>query len=227
MDGFIFFKTSYHLKIIVISDTHGKHRMVKLPTGDVLIHAGDVSYRGERHEVEEFLKWFSNQPHPYKVFIAGNHDFFFERTKPKLIEAIMPINVTYLNDSGIEINGCKIWGSPITPQFFQWAFNRKRGEAVRKHWDLIPPDTNLLITHGPPYRILDQTVYEQHVGCKDLLLRVQEIAPQYHLFGHIHEAYGSIIQNGTRFINASIVNENYDLVHQPIVIDWKRITQPD
>jgi Icc-related predicted phosphoesterase len=214
------------LKIVVISDTHGKHRLVKLPKGDVLIHAGDVSYRGERYEVEDFLKWFSNQPHPHKIFIAGNHDFFFERTKPKAIESIMPVNVTYLNDSGIDINGCKIWGSPITPQFFQWAFNRKRGEAVRRHWELIPMDTNILITHGPPYRILDQTIYDQYVGCKDLLLRVQEVAPQYHLFGHIHEAYGNVIQNGTRFINASIVNESYDMVHRPVVFDWKQLAQP-
>ena len=214
------------MKIVVISDTHGKHRLVKLPKGDVLIHAGDVSFRGERYEVEDFLKWFSNQPHPHKIFIAGNHDFFFERTKPKAIESIMPVNVTYLNDSGIDINGCKIWGSPITPQFFQWAFNRKRGEAVRRHWELIPMDTNILITHGPPYRILDQTVYDQYVGCKDLLLRVQEVAPQYHLFGHIQEAYGNVIQNGTRFINASIVNESYDMVHRPVVFDWKQLAQP-
>ena len=214
------------MKIVVISDTHGKHRLVKLPKGDILIHAGDVSYRGERYEVEDFLKWFSNQPHPHKIFIAGNHDFFFERTKPKAIESIMPVNVIYLNDSGIDINGCKIWGSPITPQFFQWAFNRKRGEAVRRHWELIPMDTNILITHGPPYRILDQTIYDQYVGCKDLLLRVQEVAPQYHLFGHIHEAYGNVIQNGTRFINASIVNESYDMVHRPVVFDWRQLAQP-
>ena len=211
------------MKFVVISDTHAKHRLVRLPPGDVLIHAGDVSYRGEKYEIEDFLLWFSQQKYKYKIFIAGNHDFFFEKTKPKQIESLIPPDIIYLNDSGIEIDDCHIWGSPITPEFFNWAFNRKRGEPIRKHWDLIPENTDILITHGPPYRILDLTIHEQHVGCKDLLQKVKQIRPKYHIFGHIHESYGSLNLSGTRFINASAVNEQYDLRHKPILFEWKAL----
>lgn len=195
--------------------------MVRLPKGDLLIHAGDVSFRGERYEVEDFLSWFAAQPFTHKVFIAGNHDFFFEKSKPRQVENIVPPGIHYLNDSGVSINGCNIWGSPITPKFFHWAFNRRRGAEIKKHWDLIPDNTHLLITHGPPYRILDLTNEEQHVGCKELLERIRVIRPQYHLFGHIHEAYGKTKLADTVFINASQVNEHYELIHKPFLLDWK------
>ena len=203
----------------MIADTHSRHRAIRLPKGDVLIHAGDISYRGEKLEVEDFLTWFRKQDFEHKIFIAGNHDFLLEKAKPKEIDNLILDDIIYLNDSSTLVNGYKIWGSPVTPRFFNWAFNRARGEAIRKHWELIPSDTHLLITHGPPYGILDQVANEQHVGCKDLLNRVVEIKPLVHVFGHIHESYGSTKNMGIRFINASQTNESYEVVNKPVVFE--------
>ena len=203
----------------MIADTHSRHRSIRLPKGDVLIHAGDISYRGEKMEVEDFLTWFRKQDFEHKIFIAGNHDFLLEKAKPKEIDNLILDDIIYLNDSSTLVNGFKIWGSPVTPRFFNWAFNRARGEAIRKHWELIPSDTHLLITHGPPYGILDQVANEQHVGCKDLLNRVVEIKPLVHVFGHIHESYGSTKNMGIRFINASQTNESYEVVNKPVVFE--------
>ena len=203
----------------MIADTHSRHRTIRLPKGDVLIHAGDISYRGEKLEVEDFLTWFRKQDFEHKIFIAGNHDFLLEKAKPKEIDNLILDDIIYLNDSSTLVNGYKIWGSPVTPRFFNWAFNRARGEAIRKHWELIPSDTHLLITHGAPYGILDQVANEQHVGCKDLLNRVVEIKPLVHVFGHIHESYGSTKNMGIRFINASQTNESYEVVNKPVVFE--------
>jgi Icc-related predicted phosphoesterase len=207
------------MKFIAISDTHLRHRGLKLPKGDVLLHAGDITYHGKKEEVIDFLDWFGKQNYLYKIFIAGNHDFFFEKAGKSEIETLIPEGVTYLNDSGISINGIKIWGSPVTPWFYNWAFNRKRGEPITKHWRLVPPDTDILLTHGPAYGFLDQLINEQHAGCQDLLRTVLTIKPKYHVFGHIHESYGSIKRTGIQFINASVVNELYELINKPIVFE--------
>jgi len=207
------------LRIVAISDTHSRHRQVKLPKGDILLHAGDISYKGRKDELIDFLGWFKSQKFTHKIFIAGNHDFFLEQAKQSDIEKLIPEGVTYLNDSGITINGINIWGSPVTPWFHNWAFNRYRGNAINKHWELIPKDTHILITHGPVYGFLDQVINEQHVGCQDLLRHVLTIKPKVHLFGHIHESYGSIRRSGIHFINASQVNELYEMTNPPVSFD--------
>ena len=209
----------YTLKFVAISDTHGRHHSLKLPKGDVLIHAGDITYKGKKSEVEDFLKWFSLQNYTHKIFIAGNHDFFMEKNSSKEIQKLIPENIIYLKDAASEIDGIKIWGSPYTPWFFNWAFNERRGTMISKHWQLIPEHTDVLITHGPVFGILDTVINEQHVGCKDLLQKVTELKPKVHICGHIHESYGSIKKGGTRFINASLLNEAYELVNKPIVFE--------
>src|SRR5690625_1620059 len=143
------------MKIVAISDTHGRHADIVFPKGDMLIHAGDVSSRGTRTQVADFIDWFARQPHKYKIFIAGKHDFFLEQADVQEIKELIPEGIIYLNDSGVEIEGIKFWGSPVTPWFYNWAFNRDRGEEIKQHWDLIPDDIRVLITHGPPSRILD------------------------------------------------------------------------
>ncbi|HLP12573.1 MAG TPA: metallophosphatase domain-containing protein [Flavobacteriales bacterium] len=207
------------MKIVAISDTHGKHALLQLPLGDVLVHAGDVSGRGAQAEIMDFLHWFAGQPHQHKIFIAGNHDFYFEKYPETEIHKTLSAEIIYLNDSGITINGVNFWGSPVQPWFYDWAFNRRRGPEIKKHWDLIPPNTNVLITHGPPVGILDRTVTGQHVGCEDLLAAIEKVKPQYNVFGHIHEAYGVLEKKGTIHINASVLNENYRLVNEPVVFE--------
>ena len=192
---------------------------MRLPKGDVIIHAGDITYRGEKKEIEDFLDWFGNLPFAHKVFIAGNHDFFFEKEKAALIQKLIPKSVHYLKDDGIVIEGTKIWGSPYTPWFYRWAFNKRRGVPLAAHWAKIPADTDVLLTHGPVYGILDMLVNEEHAGDKDLLRKVLEIKPKVHICGHIHESYGMVKRNGIRFINACILNESYELINKPFVFE--------
>lgn len=206
------------MRFVAISDTHGKHQF-ELPEGDVILHAGDVSSRGLKAEVQRFLDWFAGLDYRYKIFIAGNHDFFFEAAAQAEIEAMIPEGLIYLNDSGVEIEGIKIWGSPIQPWFYDWAFNRRRGPDIQKHWALIPEDSDIVITHGPVFGILDRTASGQVVGCEDLLQVIQRIAPKVHLCGHIHEAYGTRQVGETLFINASILDLRYTIAHAPVVFD--------
>lgn len=207
------------MKVVAISDTHNQHDLLQLPEGDVLLHAGDVSGKGTEAEVQAFLNWFAKQDFEHKVFIAGNHDFFFERSPDSYVRQIIPDNIIYLNDSGVTINGIKIWGSPVQPWFLDWAFNRERGPNIEKHWKLIPDDTDILITHGPAYGILDRTVRGELVGCADLLNRINRVEPKYFIAGHIHEAYGMEQHGGTTFINASVLNFKYKLANEPFVFE--------
>lgn len=207
------------MKFVAISDTHCRHRSLKLPKGDVIIHAGDISYQGERSELEDFLKWFSQLDFEHKIFIGGNHDFFLEKAKPTVLKKLIPENVTYLKDCSTELGGIKVWGSPYTPWYFNWAFNKHRGLQMKKQWSQIPDDTTLLLTHGPAFGILDTVINERHVGCKELLDRVMTLKPKVHVFGHIHESYGSKKLQGVRFYNACMLNESYELVNKPIVFE--------
>lgn len=204
------------MKTTLISDTHGLHNQLKLKGGDLLIHAGDVSARGTEEEVLAFLTWFEVQPYKHKIFIAGNHDWFFESQSSEYIQSLIPNNVIYLNDSGVVIEDFKIWGSPVQPTFFNWAFNRERGVAIDKHWQLIPDNTNILITHGPPFGILDKTTRGEEVGCEMLLEKIDAIKPKIHVFGHIHEGYGQLEKGNTIFANAAILTVRYEFKNTPI-----------
>jgi len=217
------------MKIICISDTHTKHkeipsRFVENADGDIdmCIHSGDVSSRGEEREIIDFMEWYSKLPFKHKLLIAGNHDFYFERTSPELIEELLNRypSVTYLNDSGVEIDGIKIWGSPIQPYFFNWAFNRT-SEKIGAHWDKIPLDTNILITHGPIRGYLDLTSRGEATGCPILRNKVSELKElKLHVCGHIHEAYGLFeTENGVKLVNASLLNDNYVMINPPIIIN--------
>jgi Icc-related predicted phosphoesterase len=207
------------MHITAISDTHTQHHKLNLPAGEMLIHAGDISSRGAEHEVLDFIEWFGEQDFKYKIFIAGNHDFFFEKFTKQEIDKLLPKGVIYLQDSGVEIEGIKFWGSPISPWFFDWAFNRHRGEAIAKHWALIPANTDVLITHGPVFGILDETIGGEKVGCKDLLHTTQQLSLKAHICGHIHEAYGVQEMGSTKFINASVLNQRYWMVNEPVVFE--------
>lgn len=212
------------MKLVCISDTHNKHnhKGLILPEGDCILHAGDISGRGYLEEIIPFLEWFSKLPYKYKIFIAGNHDFYFEDMKPEVIAELLSKypEIIYLNDSGVIIEGIKIWGSPIQPWFYNWAFNRK-GDEICKHWDLIPLDTEILITHGPVHGYLDLTLGGDVTGCPYLLEKIKELKSlKLHMCGHIHEAYGTIhFADGVKFINASVLDANYVMKNKPIIIE--------
>lgn len=208
------------MKLVLISDTHERHNKLIVPDGDVLIHAGDLTYRGDFYAVLEATQWLRSLPHKHKIVIAGNHDFLFENSPQKARDLMDGIH--YLENEAIVIDGVKFYGSPVQPRFFDWAFNVDRGEAIKKYWNKIPDDTDVLITHGPPIQILDQSAphkNSEHLGCADLLDAVLRIQPRVHVFGHIHGGYGYHWFGNTRFYNASVVNEAYHLVNEPFVVE--------
>ena len=205
-----------------VSDLHGFYPV--LEGGDLLIVAGDLTATDTPAEYVKFYSWLHKQPYRHYIFIAGNHDGLIEAGEA-LTDCLA--NTTYLCDSGTEFEGLKIWGSPYTPTFSNWHFMEERGEAIKKHWDLIPDDIDILITHGPPQGILDEVFSYcdfENVGCDDLLEAVGRVKPKLHVFGHIHEGYGMYRPNlgfvdcpgYPIFVNASHVNEHYEPVNKPI-----------
>jgi Icc-related predicted phosphoesterase len=205
-------------KIVLLSDTHNSHEQITVPDGDILIHAGDATNRGQIDEIVDFNRWFSQLPHKYKIFVAGNHDWLFEK-RPKYSQSLLASSVIYLQDSSVEIEGLKIYGSPWQPAFFDWAFNLKRGKQLAKKWALIPNDIDVLITHGPPFGILDETPRGDFAGCEELRKRVETVRPRLHVFGHIHSGYGAAEKFCVRFVNASNCDEDYLPTNAPIVVD--------
>ncbi len=210
------------MRITHISDTHNKHNQLngKLPGGLLLIHSGDISSLGRKHEVEQFIKWFDKQDYGHKVFIAGNHDMSFDREKllrdklahfegryftdddepcaegkPQWLEEILgnlPNGMYYLENNSVKLEGINIWGSPISPSFgYGWGFNKDRGHDINEVWSTIPMDSDIVITHSPIYGYNDRTSNtNENVGCADLYHRLHEVKPHLHFAGHIHEGAG-------------------------------------
>jgi Icc-related predicted phosphoesterase len=244
-------------RITHISDTHNKHKQLngKLPGGDLLIHSGDFTSIGRKHEVEGFIKWFNEiDNYTHKVFIAGNHDLtfeseillknkveYFERRpypnpnpsigKPDWLELLLQTelnpNVHYLENSYIDIDQIKIWGSPYSPSFgYGWAFNKDRGYDIVQCWNEIPMDTDIVITHSPIYGYNDRTSNTNtNVGCADLYHRIREVNPHLHFAGHIHEGYGWKTMGLTEWYDLQTFNGcscdlSYDAVNQPITFDY-------
>ena len=212
------------MKVVCISDTHNFHNHVDVPDGDILIHAGDFTLAGSLSEVLDFNDWLGTLDHTYKIIIAGNHDRCLGQNDTLGFKMIT--NGTYLMNSGIDIDGIKIWGSPLTPAFKGMRggltfYADRDGKAMKRTWQGMPKKIDILITHGPPYGILDYVLYGAdsglHVGDGMLAGKVIERKPRYHIFGHIHEGYGTFKADyGTKFINCSVVNASYNVVNKPI-----------
>lgn len=210
------------MDITCIADLHGYYP--ELPGGDLLIVAGDLTARDEFKQYIEFNAWLLKQKYRKKILIAGNHDNWIEKV-PMLKETFY--DCEYLCDSGTEFEGLKIWGSPWTKTFpgmnpHCMAFTCETEEELDQKWALIPEDTHILITHGPPYGIFDQTRDNHLVGSTSLLVRLAQLKPLVHCFGHIHEKGGKDMwlpwKNGTAIVNASHVNERYEPVNKPVRI---------
>lgn len=198
------------MKILLLSDTHGKHRKLSdLPQADVLIHAGDLTWNGTEDEIADFVEWLDTLDYTHKIFIAGNHDDCLDGA---MIEGL-PASCHYLSNSGIEIEGVKIWGIPLC-----LSDEIHLADLYPKKIAQIPTDTDILISHSPPFGVLDRASLGVNIGNKDLLQRVQAIAPRYHLFGHIHEGYGTLQTPLTTFVNGSIVNEHYEIANRPVIL---------
>lgn len=206
------------MRIVCISDTHNRLDKMQIPPGDLLLHAGDLTGRGSLDEIARADRALARLPHPHKVIIAGNHDWGFQR-EPDASRALIK-SALYLQDEEATVAGLRIYGSPWQPWFFNWAFNHPRGESLKPIWDRIPAGIDILITHGPPLGHGDRVEAGGQVGCPDLLDAIRRIKPRYHLFGHIHEAYGITHEGPTTCINASSCDLHYKPVQPPIILDW-------
>jgi len=209
------------MKLVLMSDTHGLHEQVEVPTGDVLVHAGDFTRIGRREEVIQFNAWLGQLPHKHKIVIAGNHDLSFENS-PDEVQPLLT-NATYLKDNWCGIAGIgKIYGSPWTPTFqgdprYRWVFNADPENMSRSL-------SKILVTHGPPDGILDRTLEGAYAGSPELRAEVfGRINPKIHVFGHIHEGYGHYRANETEFFNASVVDRAYRVRNAPWVVDVETV----
>ena len=212
------------LRLICISDTHGDHEHVTLPTGDVLIHAGDLTGHGTKEETQSFFQWFGMQAFDHKVCIAGNHDAYMEKDPIACQQMADNAGVVLLNDSGYTVDGVLIWGSPITPKFYNWSFMRNPGADIEAHWDLIPDATDVLITHGPAFGILDEVERAggetECTGCPSLLKKIESVEPKFHVFGHIHEGYGRVDKGNVSYCNVSTMNKRYQISNEVQVLEF-------
>lgn len=210
---------------MAVSDIHLKE--VETPQADLLIVAGDMTMRGTSRELAWFEKWLERQPQRHKVWIAGNHELGIEEDDERAREIAASTGTTYLNDSACEIEGKTIWGSPITPWFFDWAYNRRRGADIRQHWLKIPEGLDILITHGPPMGYVDTLMDGSRVGCEELLQIVSEKLvrpPRFLVCGHLHHGYGRATlkrEDGkaVEVLNASSCNEEYEAVNPPLLFE--------
>lgn len=238
-------------KLAFISDTHGKHHEIKIDPCDILFHSGDISNIGAAMEIADFINWFKEQPAKNKVFIAGNHDrgldWNYTQTRKYPVEKLLaeqnyfdiqeqlkylPSDVHYLQDEELKISGIKIYGSPFSPSFHRhnWAFNADRGREIRNIWRQIPDDINILLTHSPCKNILDRIPPSfikkgetENVGCMDLQLRLRQLKNlKIHSSGHIHDNFGIKEKLGVKYINAAVLDNNYEaLTNKPIYIDYE------
>jgi Icc-related predicted phosphoesterase len=208
------------LTIVAISDTHELHREVEVPAGDLLIHAGDFTrFSKSAVAILDFNDWLGELPHRWKVLIPGNHEFFLEAdpSKRSLIS-----NATMLINESVKLMGLKIWGSPTTA-LYSGPFGRSSELDRAVVYAKIPEDTDILVTHGPPFGILDQAPgSEYHAGCHQLLDAVRRIKPLLHIFGHAHGGYGTFKTPDTLFVNAALPDEGYELSNRPHVFRLPR-----
>lgn len=221
------------MRLVCVSDTHMRHEEIALPDGDVLIHAGDGTMRGEIEEIARFGQWLGKQRHEHKIFVAGNHDKLFE-TSAALAQSLLPESVTYLQDKSAMIGGVNFYGAPWQPKFLNWAFMTRRGEDSAEKWARIDPEVEVLITHGPPRGIgdtairratFDRPASSEKVGCYDLSQKLKQLRKlKVHIFGHIHEGYGlhpPTKEGGHVSINAAICDAQYKSLNAPLVFDLR------
>ena len=206
------------MKFVAISDTHGYHRQLQLPQGDIIIHAGDFCHYGSDEQVLDFLAWYAQTDFKHRLLVAGNHDFFAAE-KNKLFRDAVPEGINYLENSGITLEGISFWGSPVQPDLIGWAFGTNRGQSMKYYWDLMPEKIDVLITHTPPYGILDKTSSGRSIGCEELAKKLVWLKPKVHIFGHVHASYGKKETPDTLHINASNINSSKGLVNKPIIFE--------
>jgi Icc-related predicted phosphoesterase len=218
------------MKIWFISDTHTRHADLVVPHADVVIHCGDEANVRKpwqnKLQSAAFLDWFVKLDIATKIFVPGNHS---TAIADGLIKPVDYPSVRFLIHEAMELHGLRLFGSPYTPEFFDWAYMKDR-EELEHYWAEIPAETDILLTHGPPKGIRDVTRHWRskepiHVGSKKLTRHVTErIKPRIHAFGHLHdeagiENFGAETRDGIQFINCSCVDLQGNLVNHGLVVE--------
>jgi Icc-related predicted phosphoesterase len=205
------------LKIICISDTHDINYPA-LPDGDMVIHAGDVSLDGSAREVQHFVDWFRALPHPYKVFVGGNHDKSLEGLGLDFFDP--GTGITYLNNNSVELGGFKIWGSPASRTYGRICAFMRDEDRLAHLYESIPDDTDIVITHQPPYGRQDMEADGIHLGSPSLTRAIERVQPLLHVFGHIHGGYGvALPYTDLLSVNAAQLDVTYRKHNAPIVVE--------
>ena len=204
------------LRIVLMSDTHEHHREVEIPRGDLLIHAGDITRHSfSSRPILDFNDWLSGLPHRHKIVVPGNHDYGFMKSSWRQLIT----NATLLINDGAEIAGLKIWGSPITT-VDHGHFGGETEQDRMRAFSLIPANLDILITHGPPFGVLDLSPDDgRHQGCSKLREAVRRTEPPLHVFGHVHGGYGVAKIGNTVYVNAALPADGYRPNKSPIVLD--------
>lgn len=209
------------MRLVAIADTHlFQDDLGELPPGDVFIHAGDFCRGGTLSEFRQVVPWLKSLRFEHKILVAGNHDRCFEENLDEVLELLGP-QFHYLQDTECVIDGISFWGSPWQPEFRTWAFNLPRGRSLAEKWSKIPATTDVLITHGPPLGIGDDSGMDLRCGCEALRQRVQQLPLSLHLFGHIHQDGGCWQHGDTWFANVT----TWESERGPTVIDVDKITK--
>lgn len=207
------------MRLCFTSDFHGY--LPNIEDCQILCICGDIepvwnhSYEYHANWLNTIFREWCNEIKKRNIeiiTISGNHSLIYEKAK----HLIPKLPVYYLENSGIELNGMKIWGSPYSTQFGQWAF-MDTDARLQQYWEKIPNDTNILLTHGPAYGILDWSRFgHEHTGSKTLLNKIESLK-ELKIFhsGHIHSEYGIMKYNNITCINGSYLDDYYKIKNKP------------
>jgi len=199
------------IKICAIADSHRNHWNIKVPKCDLFFFVGDAEINGIL-PLHDFNDWLGVIPAKHKIVVGGNHDSELERIGKEECKRLLT-NCIYLENEFIEVGGFKIFGSPFSPEFNRWSFMRYDND-LKEIWATIPLETEILITHCPPFGILDQVLpRDDSQGSRTLKDRVKDVHPYLHLFGHIHEGFGQYTDGKTDYYNCSVLDEQYKLTN--------------
>lgn len=222
-------------RFVAVSDTHYAFDASLIPDGDVLLHAGDLMYRGTPDEWNERVESLAALPHKHKIFVPGNHDFYLEHYEGVARAELRRAGVKLIGTSNpdITINNIKILGLPWVTGLQGWAYNREEAwveKYLERYFQHSYPSPQIVVSHAPPFNILDairpqQTAHrdQEHVGClaynKFIYGPNQHFMPRYWISGHIHESYGEENIGNTTFLNVAMCDRKYDQTNPAKVFD--------
>lgn len=212
--------TGNKMQLTITSDTHGQQEKLDHLSGDVLIHCGDIFNFISRSEdeIDHMDEWFGKQDFDLILCIGGNHDLSLER---RLVSKAQPFNnAIFLNGETFKYQGFNFFGASWVPELEHQAFYAD-DQLLTQEWSLIPDDTDVVITHTPPFGVLDTSSQGMILGCKHLANNIERVKPRLHCFGHIHASSGTVKNSHTTFINAALAGEGHRIVRSPYTFNLR------